>query len=38
MSQSAFWVDFLMGGISAAVAKTVAAPFEHVKLLLQNQV
>jgi solute carrier family 25 (adenine nucleotide translocator) protein 4/5/6/31 len=26
-----------MGGVSAAVAKTVAAPIERVKLLIQNQ-
>ena len=35
---SAFWVDFIMGGFSAAVSKTIAAPFERVKLLLQTQV
>lgn len=29
--------DFMLGGISAAVSKTVAAPIERVKLLLQNQ-
>lgn len=28
----------IVGGISAAVAKTAAAPIERVKLLLQNQV
>jgi solute carrier family 25 (adenine nucleotide translocator) protein 4/5/6/31 len=32
-----FSVDFLMGGISAAVSKTAAAPIERVKLLIQNQ-
>jgi len=32
-----FWVDFLMGGVSAAVSKTAAAPIERVKLLIQNQ-
>ncbi|QLG70380.1 hypothetical protein HG535_0A03190 [Zygotorulaspora mrakii] len=35
--QSSFLVDFLMGGVSAAVAKTVASPIERVKLLIQNQ-
>lgn len=30
-------IDFLMGGVSAAVAKTAAAPIERVKLLIQNQ-
>jgi solute carrier family 25 (adenine nucleotide translocator) protein 4/5/6/31 len=29
--------DFLLGGTAAAVSKTVAAPIERVKLLLQNQ-
>lgn len=29
--------DFLLGGISAGVSKTIAAPIERVKLLLQNQ-
>ncbi|MED6223003.1 ADP/ATP carrier protein aac3 [Stylosanthes scabra] len=34
---SSFIVDFLMGGVSAAVSKTAAAPIERVKLLIQNQ-
>ncbi|KAG5361882.1 ADP,ATP carrier protein 2 [Yarrowia sp. C11] len=34
---SDFLVDFMMGGISAAVSKTAAAPIERVKLLIQNQ-
>jgi solute carrier family 25 (adenine nucleotide translocator) protein 4/5/6/31 len=34
---SSFLVDFLMGGVSAAVSKTAAAPIERVKLLVQNQ-
>ncbi|KAL2871104.1 putative mitochondrial ADP,ATP carrier protein (Ant) [Aspergillus lucknowensis] len=33
-----FVVDFLMGGVSAAVSKTAAAPIERIKLLIQNQV
>ncbi|KAL6811518.1 mitochondrial carrier [Trichoderma sp. SZMC 28015] len=32
-----FMADFLMGGVSAAVSKTTAAPIERVKLLIQNQ-
>ncbi|KPI44205.1 ADP,ATP carrier protein [Cyphellophora attinorum] len=32
-----FMVDFLMGGVAAAVSKTAAAPIERVKLLIQNQ-
>ncbi|GJN09230.1 hypothetical protein PR202_ga27217 [Eleusine coracana subsp. coracana] len=34
---SGFVTDFLMGGVSAAVSKTAAAPIERVKLLIQNQ-
>ncbi|KAG2124681.1 hypothetical protein DEU56DRAFT_759622 [Suillus clintonianus] len=30
-------VDFMMGGTAAAISKTVAAPIERVKLLIQNQ-
>jgi len=32
-----FMLDFMMGGISAAVAKTLVAPIERVKILLQIQ-
>ncbi|KAI1314385.1 ADP/ATP carrier protein [Mortierella claussenii] len=32
-----FMTDFLLGGVSATVSKTAAAPIERVKLLLQNQ-
>jgi solute carrier family 25 (adenine nucleotide translocator) protein 4/5/6/31 len=32
-----FVIDFLMGGVSAAISKTAAAPIERVKLLIQNQ-
>jgi len=34
---SNFAIDFMMGGVSAAVAKTAAAPIERVKLMIQNQ-
>ncbi|KAG0568909.1 hypothetical protein KC19_6G051100 [Ceratodon purpureus] len=34
---SSFMTDFLMGGVSATVSKTAAAPIERVKLLIQNQ-
>lgn len=34
---ASFTIDFLMGGISAVVSKTAAAPNENVKLLIQNQ-
>ncbi|CAI9761375.1 unnamed protein product [Fraxinus pennsylvanica] len=36
-SEKGFAIDFLMGGVSAAVSKTAAAPIERVKLLIQNQ-
>lgn len=36
-NEESFMVDFLMGGISAAIAKTGAAPIERVKILMQNQ-
>jgi len=35
--KNSFVVDFLIGGVSAAVSKTVVAPIERVKLLLQVQ-
>lgn len=37
MDVKGFAVDFLAGGISAAVSKTAVAPIERVKLLLQVQ-
>ncbi|KAK8199106.1 ADP,ATP carrier protein [Phyllosticta capitalensis] len=37
MGMPGFVVDFLMGGVSAAVSKTAAAPIERIKLLVQNQ-
>ncbi|TFK60312.1 mitochondrial carrier [Pluteus cervinus] len=36
-SAQGFAVDFMMGGVSAAVSKTTAAPIERIKLLVQNQ-
>jgi solute carrier family 25 (adenine nucleotide translocator) protein 4/5/6/31 len=33
---STFAIEFLMGGVSAAVSKTIAAPIELIKLRLQN--
>jgi solute carrier family 25 (adenine nucleotide translocator) protein 4/5/6/31 len=35
--QKNFMVDFLVGGVSAAVSKTLVAPIERVKLILQVQ-
>jgi len=29
--------DFMLGGVAAGISKTVAAPIERIKLLLQNQ-
>lgn len=34
---SGFAKDFIAGGVSAAISKTVVAPIERVKLLLQVQ-
>jgi solute carrier family 25 (adenine nucleotide translocator) protein 4/5/6/31 len=34
--ESNFLLDFMMGGVSAAVSKTVAAPIELIKLRIQN--
>lgn len=34
---SGFAIDFAMGGVSAAVSKSAAAPIERVKLMIQNQ-
>ena len=35
--KKSFMTDFLIGGVSAAVSKTLVAPIERVKLLLQVQ-
>jgi len=32
-----FMEDFLMGGTSASISKTISAPIERVKMLVQNQ-
>ena len=36
-STTEFLKDFMIGGVSAAVAKTATAPIERVKLIIQNQ-
>lgn len=36
-STSKILLDFMIGGTSGAIAKTLAAPIERVKLLLQTQ-
>lgn len=36
-AKSNFWIDFMLGGVSAAISKTAAAPIERVKLILQTQ-
>ena len=33
----AFYEDFLLGGVAAAISKTAAAPIERIKLMVQNQ-
>jgi solute carrier family 25 (adenine nucleotide translocator) protein 4/5/6/31 len=35
--RSSFLEDFIMGGVTASVSKTAAAPIERVKMLLQSQ-
>jgi solute carrier family 25 (adenine nucleotide translocator) protein 4/5/6/31 len=35
--KSNFLVDFLLGGFSGAVAKTITAPIERIKLVVQTQ-
>jgi solute carrier family 25 (adenine nucleotide translocator) protein 4/5/6/31 len=37
MGAKRFIIDWLTGGISAAISKTAVAPIERVKLLLQVQ-
>jgi len=32
-----FFEDFMLGGVAAGISKTIAAPIERVKLLIQNQ-
>jgi solute carrier family 25 (mitochondrial adenine nucleotide translocator), member 4/5/6/31 len=32
-----FYEDFMLGGMAAGISKTVAAPIERIKLLVQNQ-
>lgn len=36
-AMTAFLLDFALGGLSGAVAKTITAPIERVKLVLQTQ-
>jgi len=35
--EESFWVSFLLGGTSSAITKTVCAPIERVKLIMQTQ-
>ena len=37
MLKKSFLLDFMLGGISGAIGKTIVAPAERVKLLLQLQ-
>jgi solute carrier family 25 (adenine nucleotide translocator) protein 4/5/6/31 len=32
-----FYEEFMIGGVSAGISKTVSAPIERIKLLIQNQ-
>merc|ERR1712038_1674765 len=36
-SASSFLIDFTLGGVSGAVAKTITAPIERIKLVVQTQ-
>merc|ERR1712078_93514 len=36
-SMTDFLIDFLAGGVSGAVSKTLTAPIERVKLVIQTQ-
>lgn len=35
-NQDSFFVSFMMGGVSASISKTLAAPIELIKLRIQN--
>jgi len=37
VSAFGFLIDFTLGGVSGAIAKTITAPIERVKLLIQTQ-
>jgi len=37
MSMKDFMIDFTLGGVSGAVAKTLTAPIERIKLVIQTQ-
>ncbi len=37
MSDNNFWVNFLSGGVAGIISKTMTAPIERVKLLLQTE-
>ena len=35
--QKSFWTSFMLGGLSGTISKTIVAPLERVKILLQLQ-
>jgi solute carrier family 25 (adenine nucleotide translocator) protein 4/5/6/31 len=37
MSNDSFFLSFMLGGISGVIAKTICAPIERVKLIMQTQ-
>jgi len=37
MSNESFFVSFMLGGVSGVIAKTICAPIERVKLIMQTQ-
>ena len=35
--KTSYFEEFMIGGVAAGVSKTVSAPLERIKLLIQNQ-
>ena len=35
--KKSFWTSFMLGGLSGTISKTIVAPLERVKILLQLQ-
>ena len=33
--KKSFWTSFMLGGVSGTISKTIVAPLERVKILLQ---
>jgi len=37
MASESFFLSFMLGGVSGVIAKTICAPIERVKLIMQTQ-